>query len=231
MKIKRILLIPLLLLFTTISLYAEGVKGDPENVYKYRFGLDFGIKLTKGLKLNLEPELRFADGFDNFILNGGLTYKTFGCIYWGATYRLVVDRVENTSSTISSASYFSSNYKAEASHRYAFDVTYKNDFKRFTPSFRIRYNNFTDEDITDKEFLRYRAKLEYNIRKCKITPYGSVEWVQELNDMMLYKVRYLAGFEYKVNKKSSFSLGYTFDMFNLEYKNAHIFSAGYKVKF
>lgn len=230
MNIRRVILILLLVFGAIFTSRAEGTRDDVENLYKYRMGVDFQIKLMKGLKLNLEPEFRFYEGFDKLMLNGGLTYKTLGCIYIGATYRLEVDRTESQSS---SSSYFGygSSYSSELYHRYAFDLTYKDEFHRFTPSFRLRYNNFADDEITNREFLRYRGKVEYNIRKCKLTPFVSVEAFQELEEMMLYKMRYSTGFDYKVNKVSSFSLDYKLDFFNLKYRNTHIFSAGYKCRF
>ncbi|MFR9566524.1 MAG: hypothetical protein SNH13_04625, partial [Rikenellaceae bacterium] len=163
MNIKKLILPPLLLLGAIASAWADGTKDDPEVLNKYQFGADFQIKLTKGLKLNIEPELRYNGGYDKFLLSGGLTYKTFGCIYWGATYRLIVDRGESKESTSSSIFGFG-DYESDTYHRYAFDVTYKDKFGRFTPSFRLRYNNFTDDGMDDREFLRYRAKVEYNIK-------------------------------------------------------------------
>ncbi|MFI3280644.1 MAG: DUF2490 domain-containing protein [Rikenellaceae bacterium] len=230
MKKKRVILIPILLICSLFTAYAGGSKDDVENVYKYRVGVDLQFKLFKGMKLDVGPELRYYEGYDMFMLNGGLTYKTFGCIYWGASYRLAVDRLESTTTTYSYSG-FGSNYDSETYHRYAFDVTYKDDFKRFTPSFRLRYSNYTDDDVFDGEFLRYRAKLEYNIRKCKFTPFISAEGFQELNEMMLYKMRYSTGVDYKFSKNSSLGVDYKLDYFSLKYKNAHIFSIGYKYKF
>lgn len=219
-NIKKLIITAILLMVTVTTSYADGTRDNVENTYEYRAALNFQIKLAKGLKLDLEPELRFADGFDKLMLNGGLSYKTFGFIYWGAAYRLVADRS-------------GSGYSAEwdNAHRLAFDVTYKDNFKRFTPSFRLRYTTYTNEDMADKDYLRYQAKLDYDIPKCKITPFVSIEAFQEMEDLMLYKMRYTAGFEYKVSKKASLSLNYKLDFFNLEYKNSHIFSAGYKYKF
>lgn len=231
MNMKKIILIPLFLLGVITSAFADGTKEDPEVLYKYQFGADFQIKLAKGLKLNIEPELRYNDGYDKFLLSGGLTYKTFGCIYWGATYRLEFDRVDSTGDTFSNSVFASNQYDTETYHRYAFDVTYKDKFGRFTPSFRVRYNNFTDDEIDDKEYLRYRAKVDYDIRNCKITPYVAVEAFQELEESELYKMRYGAGFDLKTGKDSALSFGYKFDFFTLEYKNANIFSVGYKYKF
>lgn len=232
MNMKKAILLTLLFVCVSVSSYADGVKGDPEVQYKYRFGLDFQIKLAKGLKLNLAPELRFNDGYDNLQLDGSLSYKVYDKIYLGATYRLVIDRVEGSGATTYSAYGFSSNnYDSEVYHRYGFDVSYKDKFGRFYPSLRVRYNNFTDEDIDDKSFLRYRAKVEYDIRKCKITPFVSAEAFQQMHENLLYKMRYSAGFDLKTGKSSSLSFDYKFDYFTLEYKNANIFSAGYKYRF
>lgn len=231
MSMKKFLMSLALLLGVVSSALAEGVKGDPEVLYKYRFGVDFQIKLAKGLKLNVEPEFRFNDGYDKLLLNAGVSYKTFGCIYWGATYRLDVDRVESASSSSTMSAFGSGNYDSQIYHRYAFDVTYKDKFGRFTPSFRVRYNNFADDEVTDKEFMRYRAKVNYDIRKSKITPHVAVEFYQELGDNMLYKSRFATGFDLKTGKNSNIGLDYKFDLFALEYKNANIFSVGYKYKF
>ncbi len=218
--IRRVLILVGLLFSGVLASYGAGTKDDVDVEYKYNIDFDFQIKLAKGLKLNLSPEFRFNDGYDKLMLDGALSYKTFGCIYWGAMYRLEVDRIDGTYS-----------HETDLYHRYAFDVTYKDKFGRFTPSFRLRYNNFADEDIEDKEYLRYRAKVDYNIRKCKLTPYVAIEAFQKLEDNMLSKMRYSTGFDYKVNKSSSFSLDYKFDLFMLKYKNVNIFSAGYKYRF
>ncbi|MFI3248466.1 MAG: DUF2490 domain-containing protein [Rikenellaceae bacterium] len=232
MNIKKLILTTILLCGTLLTTYADGSADDVDVRYKYQFSADFQIKLAKGLKLNLEPELRFYEGYDKLLLNGGITYKTFGCIYWGATYRLVVDRVESTSSsTVNYGVFGSDDYESEVYHRYAFDVTYKDKFGRFTPSFRLRYNNFADEEVDDKEFLRYRAKVDYDIRNCKITPFVAIEAYQEMEDNMLYKMRYSTGFDVKTGKKSALGFDYKFDFYTLEYKNANIFSVGYKYKF
>ncbi|MFR9503258.1 MAG: DUF2490 domain-containing protein [Rikenellaceae bacterium] len=213
-------------LWSVFSAFADGTKDDVEVLYKYHFGVDLQYKLAKGLKINLEPEFRFNDGYDKFLLSGGVTYKTFDCIYLGATYRIIVDRQESSSSINGFGLYDSETY-----HRYAFDVTYKDKFGRFTPSLRVRYNNYSDDEIDDKEFLRYRAKVEYDIRKCKITPFISAEGYQSLDEDLLYKMRYATGFDLKTGKSSALSFDYAFDFFTLEYKNANIFSVGYKYKF
>lgn len=231
MNIKKITLSVALLFGACSMSFADGTKEEPEIDYKYRFGVDFQIKLAKGLKLDLEPEFRFNEGFDKLLLNAGVSYKTFGCIYWGATYRFELDRGDSVSSTGSMNGFGTTSYEKDVYHRYALDVTYKEKFGRFTPSFRVRYNNFTDNEITDKAFMRYRAKVDYDIRKSRFTPYVAIELFQELGENLLYKTRYATGFDLKTGKKSTLCLDYKFDLFALEYKNANIFSVGYKFKF
>ncbi|MFI3269758.1 MAG: DUF2490 domain-containing protein [Rikenellaceae bacterium] len=239
MSIKHIITTTLLLLSTALSSQAKGTADEIEVKYKYRFGADFQIKLAKGLKLNLEPEFRFNEGYDKLVLSSSLSYKTFGCIYWGATYRLDVDRQESATTTTSvgynSGLFGTGEYESELFHRYAFDVTYKEKFGRFTPSFRLRYNNFADESIDDERFMRYRAKVDYNIRKCRITPTASIEAFQQLGDgasgAILYKMRYSTGFDLKINKQSSINFDYKFELHCLEYQNNNIFSVGYGHKF
>ncbi len=206
----------------------DGTRDDIESVDKYRFGMNVGIKLAKGLKLNLFPEFRFNDGLDAVMLNGGVSYRTFGCVQWGMSYRLVCDRED--AGVTESFNYSQTEYEWDYFHRYAFDVSYKDDFGRLTPSFRVRYNNYTGSEKPEEGELRYRAKLEYNIKKCKFTPEISIEAFQsEEYGYMFSKMRYSAGFDYKVNKKSTFGFNYKLDFFLLEYKNAHIFTLGYKL--
>lgn len=228
--IKNTILICSLLFVGEVTAYAADTDDDVKVQYKYRVGGEVELDLVDNLSLNIEPELRFNEGYDKFLLSSGLSYKSFGCIYWGATYRLVVER-EGEYIYNSGNAFSSMQSESEYQHRYALDVTYKDKFGRFTPSFRIRYDNYADGEITDREFLRYKAKLAYNIRNCKIAPFVEAEGYQELEEMMLYKMRYGAGFKVKVGQHSSFSFNYKFDLFTLEYKDAHIFSVSYKYKF
>lgn len=230
MQIAKFLLTSVLAVGVAISSYGQGTKGDPENISKYRYGVEAEVKIMKGLDFSFAPELRYEDGFDKIQLDGTLTYKTLGCLYFGATYRLIFDRGEESSS-YSSFSYGGTSYDWDTYHKYAFDITYKEKYGRFTPSFRLRYNNYSDEEITDKAYMRYRAKVDYNIKKCKFTPSVAIEAYQELEDNMLYKVRYSTTVDYKIAKGRALSLGYKFDFFNLKYENAHIISTSYKIKF
>ncbi len=206
----------LLLAVYTPSVSAQEIDWDSE----IRTGIDLDWGLTKNLSLNVGTELRLDKRFalDDFLVGAGLSYKTFGFLTWGAEYRLEIESGENTASS-------------EKHHRYAFDATAQKKFDRFTPSLRVMYSNYGDEEMAGNEYLRYRAKVKYNIRKCALTPYVSVEAFQELEEGMLKKMRYTAGVDYKFENGNSVIFDYKFDFFNLEYKNRNIFDISYKIRF
>ncbi len=220
MKIFRYIIASTALLlsaFTTPCLAQE-----VENVAQYRIGVEMDWKLfnVKGLKMSFEPQIRRGSGFshESLTLETGLRYKTLGFLYWGANYRLTVEP--------SDVDFTTNKYG-----RYALSLTAKEDFGRFTPSLRVQYSNYTDEDVDDKKYLRYRAKLDYNIRKCPVDPYILVELYQDLSENLLSKARYGVGVDYKIKKDNYLNFNYKLDYYTLKYKNRHIFSLGYKVGF
>lgn len=215
MRNFKLKIIALALVLCGISSQSFAQDYDVDNDFQYRLGLDFSWTLVKNLKLSIEPQFRIEDPFDfeRFQVEAGLKYKTFGFLYWGAQYRVMFEPGGNNFG------------------QYAFNITAKEDFGRFTPSVRVQYSNYTNSSITDKEFMRYKAAVEYNIRKSPFTPYASVEVFHSLDVNLLYKTRYSAGFDLKVKKDRYLNFDYGFEYYALDYKNRHIFSIGYKFKF
>lgn len=213
--IRKTLKIITLLTLVSMTSYAQ----DVENEMQYRTSLELNYKIAKGLKLDISPQIRFDDelSLDRYLLEAGLSYKTFGFLYWGTTYRLIIKPQENL--------------KSETYNKYGFNLTAKEDYGHFTPSVRLSYSNYADDDINDKQFLRYKAKVKYNIPKCKFTPFVSVEAFQELEDNALFKMRYSTGFAYKLKKNNYLKLNYKLDYYNLEYRNKHIVGVAYNYKF
>ncbi|MBQ8336572.1 MAG: DUF2490 domain-containing protein [Bacteroidaceae bacterium] len=82
------------------------------------------------------------------------------------------------------------------------------------------YKGEWKEKVTvDREFknakndlsLRSRLQVKYDIPKCKITPFASVELYTRLDKWKGYdKLRYRAGGTWKINKKNSISLYYLY---------------------
>ena len=88
-------------------------------------------------------------------------------------------------------------------------------------------------DSKQKTVLRTRLAAEYDIRKCALTPYASVEMY---NDMSLQKVRYTIGAEYKINKSNALKMYYLFQ--NRVTKDddepavdQHVIGASWNIKF
>lgn len=211
---KRFKTIAVLVLLSITS-FAQ----DTENEGQFRTALELNYKIAEGLKLEFTPQIRFDEDFtvNKYLLEGGLSYKTFGFLYWGANYRLTIKPQEYLES--------------EKYSKYGFSVTAKESYGDFTPSFRINYSNYADDDITDKEFLRYKAKVAYNVPNCKITPFVALEAFQEMEDKTLYKMRYSTGFAYKIKKNNYIKLNYKLDYYKQEYLNKHIITIAYKYNF
>lgn len=196
----------------------EGFSQEIVNDFQTRTEVKLSYEPLKNLNLSLSPEIRWNESFgvSKYMLESGISYKPIKGLRIGGTYRFIINPRETKAT--------------EYLHRFALYTSYKKKIERFEPSLRIKYTNYT-EDLSLGEFLRYRAKLEYNIKNCKITPMISAEAFHELSGNQIYKMRYAIGGEYKINKKSSFELGYMLDYYLTEYYNKHILKVGYKYKF
>ena len=183
-----------------------------------RMELKTSLKLAKKWKLIFAPEFRFDENFEvsKYLFELRSEYKPIKNITVGAGYRYIINpRPEKDIEYLS---------------RYAFDVEWGNDYKRWEPSFRLKYTNYS-EDVTDGNFLRYKAELGYDIKKSKLTPIISTEFYQELSDNELYKVRYGLGAKYKFNKKNSINFDYKLDYYKNDFENKHIIYLGYRIRF
>lgn len=189
-----------------------------ENSYQTRTELKLNYKLSDKWKIIATPELRLDDSFsiDKYILELRTVYSPVKNLSLGAAYRFVANK-RQTKDT-------------EYLQRYAFDAAYKYKIDRWTPKVRLRYTNYSEDD-TKGEFLRYKAALAYNIKKCKFSPFVGAELFHELNNQEFLKMRYSLGGDYKLNKKNAITLAYKLDYFMQEFLNKHIVYVGYKYKF
>lgn len=111
---------------------------------------------------------------------------------------------------------------------------------------KYRFNNTIDKDDLEwrssekdlkasktKQYLRSRLRAEYNIRKCKLTPYAYFELTNNLERGFGYEEhRFSIGGEYKLTKKHRLSLGYVFeDSHDNAENNIHVIDLSYKFKF
>ncbi len=207
------------LLFLMGILYAGGVFSQTvSNDFQTRTEVKLSFKPLEKLTLSLNPEVRWDESFqvDKYMLESKISYEPVKGLSLGGSYRFIINP-RTTKST-------------EYLNRFALFTSYKKKIERFEPSLRIKYTNYT-EDASKGEFLRYRAKIEYDIKSCKVTPLISAEAFHDLSENQIYKMRYALGAEYKLNKKNSLGLGYMLDYYLQDYRNKHIIKLGYKYKF
>jgi len=213
-QIKNTPYLILLILLIATTARAQEVESE----FQTRTSVTLSTKLFKNLKVSISPELRFDENFalDKSLLEGKASYKLFENLSLGAGYRFYVNKRETKST--------------EYYNRYLLSAKYDRSFGRFEPSLKISYTNFSD-DQSDSNMLRYKAAVKYKIRKSKFTPFAGLEAFQETSGNDLYKMRYFIGTDYKICKKNYIEASYKFDYFQNEFKNKHIVSIGYKLKF
>ena len=192
---------------------------EVENEFQTRLSADFEYDLVKHLDVYFSPEFRLDQDYslDEYHLNLGLDYKVLDVLSVGAKYGFIANLKENSDT--------------EYLGRYSVGATLKERFGRFTPSARIMYSNYADDEVDDKQYLRYKAGVKYDIKSCKITPYATFQVFRELKDNDLYKMRYALGASYKIKKNNTVSLGYKMDYFYTDYLNKHIVEISYNYKF
>jgi len=210
---KRIILLLLLILPAGIA-FTQTVS----NEFQSRTKIELDLDLLKGLNLSLAPEFRLDESFSvaKYLLESTLSYKPVIGLELGGSYRFIINPRDEKAT--------------EYLNRFALYARYAYKIQRWKPSLRIKYTNYT-EDISTGTFLRYRAKLNYDIKNCRLTPMASVEAFQDLEDNQLYKFRYGIGVRYKLNKHSAIDLGYNLDYYMQEYRNKHIIKIGYSYSF
>ncbi len=191
---------------------------DVDNEFQLRTRFDASYKFNKKLKLEFTPEVRWDEGLnvDRYQIETGLSYRPIKYFWLGASYRFIVNPRENK--------------ETEYLNRYSLHATFKKSYERWTPSFRLMYTDFTEE-VQDGNFLRYKGRLNYNIKDFALTPHIAVEGFQELSSGEFYKMRYTLGAKYKLFKNNHIQLDYKLDYFLKEFQNKHIVALSYKLKF
>lgn len=192
---------------------------DVVNEFQGRTSFEASYSPIKKLKLTVSPELRFDESFalSKYHIEGEAAYKLNKQFTVGASYRFVVNPRDSKDTE-----YFS---------RFGFGLTYQKKLDRFEPSFRVLYSNYADDDTENSKYLRFKAGLEYNIPKCKITPQVGIEAFRDQIEGEVFKMRYTAGADYKLFKKNYIGIKYKLDYYRTAYYNRHIVGLSYKIKF
>lgn len=194
-----------------------------ENVFQSRYFAEVEFKPVKKIKIYVSPEIRLDEHFDvtKYFIESGLSYKVVKNTYLSGSYRFVAEPGTAEIPTV-------------FEHRFELSASYKNDIAGFEPAFRLAYTNYSDDDDENgynRNFLKFRSKLAYDIPHFKLTPYLSAEFFYNLNDRDAYKMRYAAGGKYKLFKNNYLNVGYKLDYYLRDYKNKYILNIGYTLKF
>lgn len=85
----------------------------------------------------------------------------------------------------------------------------------------------------DKNVLRSRFGVDYNIPNCKLDPFASVELFNGINNsFQTQKTRLTAGFEFSINKKHNFELAYMWqNLYDDDEPAGSVIDLGYTFKF
>ena len=148
----------------------------------------------------------------------GVTYNNWRPSYWGLRHRFNVS--------------LTGSYKirrVELSLRERWQYTYRPS--KLTDNFDFDNAEWEDDEVKGKgkNVLRSRLQLEWDIPKCKLDPFASVEFHTTRD---LEKTRFIVGSNYSVQKKHNFKLYYRYQVSgSSDEPNIHMLGMGYTYKF
>jgi hypothetical protein len=179
-------------------------------VSDFRVQTELGIekKFLKNWNAGFENTYRWiedASRLDEIDFDFSLGYKAFRFMNLSAGYRFRIDMKKQEG------------YNKK--HRYNFDVSFRHRFGRFTPTYRIRYQNMDDdyipfEDINqEKHILRNRLLMNYDIRKSKLTPFIYLEVYGQIEENYPFGMRLKTSFgcKYRFEKAGAVKAAYRID--------------------
>ncbi len=212
---NRIVILMLILALGSFN----GLAQDVQNEFQARTSLELTYKPIKRLKLTLSPEVRYDETFtvEKYHFELGTDYTLNENLAVGVDYRYVVNPRETK--------------ETELLSRYALHATWKSSYGNYDPSFRVAYSNYADDNGANDNYLRFKAKLKYDIPKNKLTPLIGAEAFRNQTTDELYKMRYTLGVDYKLFKKNHIGFRYKLDFYRTAYKNRHLVCLQYKIKF
>jgi hypothetical protein len=163
-------------------------------LHNWSFEVESGLKMEKNISL-----------IDEFNFDANLSYSPLKYLTSGIGYRITADR---------------NNDKVyEAKHRYHMELGAKGDIERFIFEYRLRYQNMDDNMFyneiqnENKNILRNRFLISFDIRQSKIIPYVFIElftWLASDNPLF-YSSRTTTGFRYPIGDNGIFRLYFRFD--------------------
>ena len=187
----------------------------------WNFEADVNFKPVKGIKISAGYMFMLDNVKEKITYNPDGNYNNWRPSYWAGSHRVMIN--------VTGSKKFG---RFEFSLRERWQYTYRPSKTTTRYDFDNAYWEDTNVRSKGKNMLRSRLAVEYDIPKCKVDPYASVEL---FNALRLERVRYTAGVDYKLKKIHTFSLYYRYQAVNNfdgdNDPNRHVLGLSYKYKF
>jgi hypothetical protein len=221
--IRRIFLLLVLVIHADVICGQEtdygiwgGVSGTYEFIKNFEAELKIGFKAEDKLSV-----------MDQYYAEGGLSYKITKWLDAGASLKLFQKYEDDGAYHLRDK--ISAWVKGSA------------DIGRIELSFRSMYQRSTrqyiekDNDLIPEHYTRFRLKAEYDIPNSPLKPFIMAEPyipLKEGDGFEVNKVRYSAGLEFKISKKSAIEAGWLMETFKKKSAgDLHVLDLEYKIKF
>lgn len=240
------------LLLSTLCLICSSILWAEDHDMGYGIELEASHKVAKKMESRLDAEIRTQDGLsdmERWSLGVSQSYKLTKWLKADAGYTLLMRNIPaHNSNKYSWEQYWSPRHRAYASLTGSWKLTKHLDFslreryqytyevERFVQRFHLDNGTRADDKVEGDEgehLLRSRLQLKWSRKKCNWTPYFNVEFLNNLQDgMSLDQTRYIAGCDYKIDKKNAIGLSFRYkDKSDREDTKGHLISISYNYEF
>lgn len=183
--------------------------GQSNNDWQNWNKIGIAYKLNKKLDFELEQHLRLDEDFSEiseYFTQFETSYELFNNFKLGIGLRYIREN-DNEGNVQGYENHF----------RYQLDAKYKHKINRFSLRYRLRYQNKNElgvDDNGEKQNIRLKTGLEYNIRKWKLDPQFAAEIFNRFGSEegnYLSKYRLTFGTEYNFKKWGTLEAYYRFE--------------------
>lgn len=203
---------------------------------RWSLGASIDYRLLKATNFSMKASGGYTLLYDNnpekmtFYSNDGLP-KKWTPSYWGTRHRFNLSLSASMDLgrwTIGLRERWQFTHRPEkAGQRYAFQYDERGGMIAPTDDL------WESVKSKNKSLMRSRLQVEYNIKKSKFQPFANVEMFSDSQGIA--KMRYQAGFEYKLSKKHRLSFTYRYQDISGDDDdndvNSHLIGLGYQFKF